>query len=477
MIATFHILGTLRFLLSLVLIAATTSIYAQDDTEVIEIDYEAGDEYDFNADDSYALPNWYTPGNGLRFSSSNQDYSMRITGYIQPYYERFFGSDTLGNDYALTRYRVSRARIKISGASSRLKLSYRLSFDLSRNNSIGDPIEVLDDNNNFLWDAFVTYKPLQYTRINIGQKAPRTNYREFFMTSNTIQMVERSRITSLFSVFRDVGLFIDHRQKIYRDLYMKSYLEITTGEGQNVWKNYGGLKYGGRVDIFPLGLFQGGEFNGVDMIREWKPKLVIGGAYSFIDGITNRNGNARTVAESFFYSDIDGNQVLPDYEKLIGDFMIKYRGFVILGAYVKTRASVPTSITENEGTVRGRMNLGEIWNIQAGYLMKGDWSVDARYTKINDLAEQDATGLITPQSETFLNAGIYDRPEYYTVGLTKYINKYAMKIQSSLTYNKVNTQTGGDIRIYSQDNLSGGSSIDVAIPDEYTFRLTFSLAF
>lgn len=461
----------------MIVLVATSSLYGQDDTEIIELEYESGDEDDFNPDDLYALPNWYTLGKGLRFSSSNRDYSMRITGYIQPYYERFFGTDTLGNEYALSRYRVSRARIKITGASSKLNLSYRLSFDLSRNNSIGNPIDVSDNNNRFLWDAFITYRPFKYTRVSLGQKAPRTNYREFFMTSNTIQMVERSRITSLFSVFRDVGLFIDRRDKVYRDLYVKSYLEITTGEGQNVWQNYGGLKYGGRLDVFPFGLFQGGEFNGVDMIREWKPKLVIGGAYSYINGITNRNGNARTVEESFFYSDINGNQSLPDYEKFVGDFMIKYRGFVVLGAYVKTRASIPDNITEDEGTVRGRMNLGEIWNIQAGYLMKGDWSIDARYTKINDLTVQDGTGNITPQSETFLNAGIYDRPEYYTVGLTKYINKYAMKIQSSLTYNKVKTIDGGDIRIYSQDNISGGSNIDIAIPDEYTFRLTFSLAF
>ena len=452
-------------------------MYGQDDTEVISLENEVEEEEGYDSNDLYALPNWYTLGKGLRFSSSNKDYSMRITGYIQPYYERFFGTDTLGNDYSMTRYRLSRARIKISGASSKLKLSYRLSFDLSRNNSIGDPTDVTDDDNNFLWDAFITYRPFRYTRISLGQKAPRTNYREFFMTSNTIQMVERSRITSLFSVFRDVGLFIDRRDKIYRDLYIKSYLEITTGEGQNIWENYGGLKYGGRLDIFPLGLFQGGEFNGVDMIREWKPKLVIGGAYSYVDGITNRNGNARTLGESFFYSDIDGNQALPNYEKLIADFMIKYRGFVVLGAYVKTRASVPDEITEEEATVRGRMNLGEIWNIQAGYLMKGDWSIDARYTKINDLLERDAAGNINPQSETFLDAGIYDRPEYYTIGLTKYVNKYAMKIQSSLTYNKVNTENGGDVRIYSGANNAGGANIDVAIPDEYTFRLLFSIAF
>lgn len=452
-------------------------VSAQEDfAEVDELNEKEEDTF-FDMDASYALPEWYTLGRGIRFFSSNQDYSMRITGYVQPYYERFLGNDTLGRSFAKSRYRISRARIKVMGESKKLKLSYRLSFDLSRENKVGDINDPLDDENNFLWDAYVTYRPFRYTRLSFGQKAPRTNYREFFMTSNTLQMVERSRITALFSVFRDFGFFIDRRDKIYRDLHVKSYLEITTGEGQNAFKNHGGYKYGGRLDIFPLGLFQGGEFNGVDMIREWKPKLVLGGAYSNNVGLTSRNGNARTEAERFFYSDTKGNELLPDYEKLVADFLLKYRGFVVLGAYVKTRASVPEGISDSEATVRGRINLGEVWNIQAGYIFKGDWSIDVRYEKINDLIKRNTVGEIIPSSETFLNAGIYNRPEYYTAGFTKYLNKYAVKIQSSVTYNTVNTKEGGDIRIYSDANPAGGADLDIAIPKEWTFRTVLSIAF
>jgi len=449
---------------------------AQDNPDaVLDSDEEAAAIFDMNA--SYAIPNWYTIGKGIRFSSRNNDYNMRITGYIQPHVEAFFGTDTLGRSFSRMRNRVSRARIKIYGESKRINLSYRFSFDLSRDNEVGDLNTIEDDQNRFLWDAFVTYRPTRFTRVSLGQKAPRTNYREFFMTSNTIQMVERSRITSLFSVFRDLGLFIDRRDKIYRSLYIKSYLEITTGEGQNGWENYGGLKYGGRLDVLPLGLFKGGEFNGVDMLREWKPKLVAGIAYSINKGITSRNGNFRSINERFFYTDMEGNELLPDYEKYVADFMLKYRGFVLLGAYTKTVASVPEGITDAEATVRGRLNLGEIWNIQAGYLFKGDWSVDVRYERINDLIERDESGDIIPGSETFLDAGIYNRPDYTTVGLTKYFHKYAMKIQTSLTYNNVNTSTGGDVRLYSNDNGAGGADIDVAIPEEWTFRTVISVAF
>ncbi len=469
--------STTSFFFRILLLCFTVQLMAQDDPDADFNPDQEAEEAVFDTDLLYALPNWYTLGNGLKFTSRTNDYSMIVTGYIQPQYDLFMGTDTLGYSYNRGRYRVSRARIKISGQSKQLNLSYRVSFDLSRDNSIGDPNDPNDDDNNFLWDAYITYRPFRYTRVSFGQKAPRTNYREFFMTSNTLQMVERSRITSLFSVFRDIGLFIDRRDKIYRDLYIKSYLEITTGDGQNAFENFGGLKYGGRLDIFPLGLFQGGEFNGVDMIREWKPKLVVGGAYSINKGMTGRNGNSRPVNDRFFYSNLENEELLPDYEKYVADFLLKYRGFVVLGAYARTKASVPAGITDDETTVRGRMNLGEIWNIQAGYIFKGDWSVDARYEKINTLTERDALGDIIPSTATFLDAGIYNRPEYYTIGLTKYLSKYAVKIQSSVTYNTVLTDEGGNVRIYSGDNPAGGANIDVAIPNEWTYRMVLSIAF
>ncbi len=460
--------------LFLILLFSSSALYSQDfsDTEG-EIEEENSDESNL----SYALTGWYNTGKGLRFYSPNEDYSMIITGYIQPYYELFTGKDTLGNRYIQSRYRIHRARVKISGKSERLKLAYRLSFDLGRQNIVGDTTDGSDDINRFFWDAFITYRPFRYTRIHFGQKAPRTNYREFPMTSNKIQFVERSRIVSLFSVFRDIGLFIDRRDKIYRNLYIKSYLEITSGEGQNSFTNYGGLKYGGRLDILPLGLFKGGEFNGVDMLREWTPKLVLGLSYTYNDGISSRNGNARAEAERFFYTDSIGNQVLPDYQKIVADFLFKYKGLTLLGTYAKTKATLSSKITEDEATVRGRLNLGEIWNIQIGYLFKSNWSVDLRYTQINDLIQHDTAGSIKAESETFLNAGIYNRPKYYTFGLTKYLKKYATKIQASVTYNTVNVTTEGDIRLYSNSSFSGGQNIDVAIPDEWTMRLIFSFAF
>jgi len=134
---------------------------------------------------------------------------------------------------------------------------------------------------------------------------------------------------------------------------------------------------------------------------------------------------------------------LPNFMKYGVDFVFKYRGFSAIGEFVHTSATVPGSITQRvrtDGTtattflvngiqdvpnyVKDRMMLGSGYNIQMGYVFKNRISVDARYTHL----EAD--------THSFLNNGtFYNRPDYYTVGLSKYMGRgYGFKIQGSLTY-------------------------------------------
>jgi hypothetical protein len=115
----------------------------------------------------------------------------------------------------------------------------------------------------------------------------------------------------------------------------------------------------------------------------------------------------------------------------------------MLGEYIQTFVSVPTDIVyrvRNDGSisssflvnnvqdiqnyVKGRMMLGSGFNIQAGYYFKNRISVDARYASLNS------------DVNSFLNNGtIYNRPKYYTFGISKYLTKgYGFKIQASATY-------------------------------------------
>ena len=68
--------------------------------------------------------------------------------------------------------------------------------------------------------------------------------------------------------------------------------------------------------------------------------------------------------------------------------------------------------------------LGEAYNIQGGYIFKSGISIDGRYTHLK------------ADENSFLNnATFYNRPNYYTIGISKYLSRnYGAKIQADWTY-------------------------------------------
>lgn len=390
-----------------------------------------------HAQDSTRL-NAYSFGNGIRFSDRAGN-ELRISGFVQPYVE----SRQLLNDEKVPqemRFRMRRLRLRIEGQSANERFSYRFQTDLSGTG------ELLDGNTNFLLDAWVAWNIARRLRITFGQRAPYTDNRELFMNSNSLQLVERSRLTSAFATIREFGLFLDGTFNIGGQRYFKPYLLLTNGDGPNVFAaDRGGLKVGGRLDFLPFGLFTNlGQFNQADIVRERTPKLVIGATYSHNKGVSSRSGRE---SGSILYLDLNGQELLPDYTKYGVDFLFKYRGFSMLGEFVKSSASVPEGIVQRvreDGSVsadflvdgqqdvanyiKRRMILGEAFNLMAGYLMKNGFSVDGRFTYLN--ADQ----------HSFLNNGtFYNRPYYYTLGLSKYMGRnYGAKLQADLTYVKNN---------------------------------------
>ncbi len=376
----------------------------------------------------------YSFGNGLRFTAPNGN-QLRLTGYLQPFAETktLLGDE---NEDAATRFRMRRLRMRLEGNSANDRFSYRFQADLSGTG------EELDGNSNYLLDAFVTYSITSRIKASFGQRATYTDNRELFMNSNSLQLVERSRLTSAFATIREFGLFLEGNFRMGGGHYLKPYFVLTNGDGPNVFaRDRGGLKIGGRIDYLPFGLFTNlGQFNQADVVRELTPKLVIGANFSHNQGMSSRRGRE---SGAILYLDNNNQELLPDYRKFGIDFLFKFRGFSMLGEFVKSGATIPQGITQrvrNDGTtttsfdvngvedmpnyVRGRMMLGEAYNIQLGYLFKNGISIDGRYTYLN--ADQ----------HSFLNNGtFYNRPNYYTLGLSKYLSRnYGAKIQGDVTY-------------------------------------------
>lgn len=382
--------------------------------------------------------NNYSFGEGIEFSGNN-DYSVNFRGYAQPAAEvKEYTAN--GEQDALTRMRFRRLRIRLTGDAAQQKIDYRFQVDLSGS------AEVADAPNEFLLDAWVRYSITKRIRVTFGQRATPTDNRELYMGSHTLQLVERSRLTSAFASIREFGIFFDARLRLRNGAYIKPHLTLTNGDGQNVFgPDFGGFKVGGRLDYLPFGLFTNfGQFRQADVVREQAPKLVVGAVWNRNFGMSSRRGRG---SGDILYLDQNGEALLPDYTKYGVDFMFKYRGFSVLGEFHAATAEVPDSITtrvRNDGStsntfnvdgeqdvenyVKGRMMLGRGYNIQAGYIFKSLISVDARFTYID------------ADKHSFLNNGtFYNRPRYYTIGLSKYFDyNYGVKIQGSFTYVEAN---------------------------------------
>jgi hypothetical protein len=421
----------------------------------------------FNINSQSSL-NSYSFGEGISFTADNGS-MIKLSGYAQPHLEIKNYND-LEENSSSNRFRLRRLRLRFDGQASNPKFAYRFQVDLSGSSETGEAT------GDFLLDAYVSYDITNRIKVIFGQRSTYTDNRELFMNSNSLQLVERSRLTSAFSSIREFGLFLSGNFRLNgQGSYLRPYFVLTNGDGINNFdKDLGGLKIGGRIDFLPFGLFTNkGQFRQIDVMRELTPKFVIGVNYSHNSGMTSRRGRN---SGSILYLNELGQQSLPDYTKYGIDFLFKYNGFSALGEYVKSSSTVPTDIIErvrNDGStsssflvngvqdiesyVNGRMMLGEAYNIQMGYLFKSGITIDSRYTHLK------------ADDNSFLNnATFYNRPNYYTLGIGKLLGRnYGAKIQGSITL------VDGSLGV----NHDNDTATDVVFKDELLFRLITTISF
>ena len=410
---------------------------------------------------------YYTMGNGLSFISNTDSYDLNLSGYVQTTFhtQRFPGDDEF-----YSRFRVRRARIRLNGSAINKKIRYRLGLDMVKGSETD-----AEGLGSMLSDAWLAYYPWGNNRLSlaIGQRSTPTDNRELQMNSAALQLVERSKISSVFGTIREVGIFVNGTYKLGATSYLRPSLAITDGDGAiSAGKRYGGLKYGARINYLPFGLFRlAGESRESDMAYEIMPKLSFGIAYCYNDGVSDRRGGRESGA--MLYQNVDKKTDLPDMSKFSADFLFKYRGFSVLGEFVKTWGYVPSTIkyrVRNDGTISSdftidgennvanyilnRMMIGSAVNVQAGYFFRKYWSVDARYTHL------------MPDKYSYMNNDLYyKRSDYYDIGLTKYLTKsHAAKIQANVGFAK----SDGTLRKPDGETFSGW---------EKSITLLFQLAF
>jgi len=378
----------------------------------------AQDDNDF--DDEPRNKANFNLGSGLDFSFNDGDYHFNMGGFIQPSYQNV---KTSGLDVE-NRFNSKRTFLQFSGNAKKEKVSFFIQLDYS----LSDP----------LMDAWVAYHPTEYITISFGQKQTFVNNREMTFREDRLQFADRSFLSETFSnTGREFGVFVESK---FGDKFgIAPMFALTSGDGRNSFgvdsrdTDLGGLKIGGRLDLYPLGYFKkGNELTNVDLGREESLKFVIGFAGSINKGASNSVGEGHG---DFLLYDANQENNLPDYNQFYTDVLLKYNGFSLLAEYVNTNAGnldlVYTDASATQLLAPSQISqflvLGDSFNIQTGYVTQSGFSFDVRYETMSPEFENQTSSILQDANA-------------YTFGISKYFKGNTLKLQSS--FSSINPSVG-----------------------------------
>ena len=366
-------------------------------------------------------------GNGVSLSFEDGDYNFSINGYIKPTYAynemtSIVDGGTI-NEFN-RQFKSKNSVLEISGNAKKEKVSFSIMMDYSQN----DP----------LLEAWVGYHPNKNVNVYFGQKNTFLNNREMIFNEDILQFTDRSLLSQNHtnSYGQEFGLFIE--TTFGEDFILSPKFAVTSGDGRNSFgedsrdSDLGGVKFGARLDMYPFGNFSKGNEGSVDLVGEQKLIMELGFAYSKNIGTSHRTGNGH--GDIMFY-DADGNNNLPDYEKIFIDLLLKYKGFSFLAEYADAAASglnqtytdtfnllIPQQISEY-------LVLGSSYNFQLGYIFQNDIGIDFRY--------EFSTPEFTNEINNSYENSILQDFENMSLGISKYFDNNNLKIQvgvSSIKY-------------------------------------------
>ena len=353
-------------------------------------------------------------GSGLNFGLNEGAYTFKISGMLQPQ----LAFEKQGENDADYFFNARRTYLNFSGTARDEKVSFFFQADFSQ------PTPLLD--------AWISYNPFGEFKIAAGQKQNVTNNREMLIMEDHLQFPDRSLLSTAYSNSgRELGLYLENTFGGERFAVVPQ-LSVTSGDGKNSFGadsrdiDLGGMKYGARLDVYPLGTFyEGNEKQIADLGHEQKPKFVIGAAASYNDGASNPVGEGH--GDFLMYNAL-GETQLPDYRQVYADLLFKFKGFSLLGEYtVATATSLDGSYTDIAATeiliptqISEFLALGSAYNVQAGYVTRSGYALDVRYSAL------------MPEFENNANSAISDT-KGWTAGFSKYFKQNALKIQAAVS--------------------------------------------
>ncbi len=379
----------------------------------------------------------YKIGDGLTISSSKGTFN--VTQTLQTSYEVNSPNKNLSG--LNSTFNINRARLTLISNLFENKFStvFRINFTSNFQSATGGNRSF----NTTLQEAYFEYRPNRKHTFNIGLRADYIDSREIRMQGENLGFINRSAVSESFDAIFDYGIRYKGNFKLGGKHLLRPYASITTGDSRSsLQRNFGGFKYGFRLDYLPFDKFtSGGEYYMDDLVREQKPKLVMGVVYSYNDGQSSDIG---TNGGRYLYVDSIRNVLLPKFSKFGFDYLFKFRGFYSMGSIFATQSDVPSNVKgeyrlngsilnystaqtddQTKNLIRSRLNLGSGLSVQAGYLFPSDIGIAFRYASLN--ANATATNFA-------------DYNKYYTFAMNKYLHGHDLKIQLEIGYNQLNDQ-------------------------------------
>lgn len=354
-------------------------------------------------------------GKGISATAKDSSFHIKAGFRFQSRFET--SGDLKGTSDWNSNFLIRRARLKFDGWAFSTKLVYKVELGLSPSDlkatkdykEAGGAAKVI-------LDAVLKWKFHRNFTLWAGQTKLPGN-RQRLVSSQKLQLVDRSEVNSIFNLDRDIGVQLHSKFRL-GSIVVKPILAFAKGEGRNILSNnIGGFSYTGKLELLPMGEFTGkGDYFEADLKREKKPKLSIAGAYNLNDRA------ARQKQTGVFLSDTNGTYLSRSIITLFADLVFKYRGFSLSAEYAyrdlifqngETIATIESEIVDGDGNT---YHTGSGFVLQVGHLFKNNFEIAGRYTTV------------TPSWN-----GSFSGKNEYTLGVSKYVVGHSLKIQSDIT--------------------------------------------
>ncbi len=362
-----------------------------------------------NAQENQINNSSYDLGDGISFSFNEGNYLFNIYGFLRPayIYNDMLSSDEEGMFKEISRqFKIKNSNLFIEGRAFKEKVS----FALQMNYSSSEP----------LVEAFIGYQIDNSTAIYFGKRQVFHNNLEMTHNEDTLRFTDTSLLGQNYTQSsEEVGIFVE--SSFGEKFVVEPKLAVTSGDRGNSFgedsrdSDFGGIKLGSRLNLYPLGSFSDGNENtAVDLIGEENLKIQLGFAYSIsLEGSSSTEEND----DDLGLFDSSGNQNFPDYSQLFFDLLVKYKGFSFLFEYADSYTSninqtywdIPQQISEY-------MILGNSYNIHLGYITQNGLGVDLRYEMANPEFDMNTESLL----KSF---------DSYGFGISKYLDGNNLKMQ------------------------------------------------